>query len=373
MINVALPWSQQPQGPVEIEPLWRGSLLSLYLGSVGFVDLVTQGSYVLTNLFDGPGLGGVGAIGNASNRSARVDYPEQAVDGLTVFAVLSGGGSAADDRAFSATDGTATNAYCAIGTAASGSSNKMRVLTVVPGGAGTSTVNTTADVFEGGVHAVALRWVRAVGTTGFVDGALDGFATNTENVAFPVNRSGLCALVRSSVAAQWGGTLYLGAAFNRALSDDELITLTRNPWQLFAPRQIWLPLDSTGTTYTITPSGGVVFSGTATETNRKVIAPSGGVSFAGSGNITFDTGGFTTYTIDPSGGVVFAGSGLGSRRKVIIPSGGVILSGSGNEVNRKVISPTSGVLFGGTGSMTSNTITPGTGNPGERTKVGVGT
>lgn len=37
---------------------------------------------------------------------------------------------------------------------------------------------------------------------------------------------------------------YLAAFWTRALSDDELYTLSANPWQLFQPRRIWVPVEA---------------------------------------------------------------------------------------------------------------------------------
>ena len=126
-----------------------------------------------------------------------------------------------------------------------------------------------------------------------------------------------------------------------------------------------------GTTYIITPSGGLTFSGTSVDIKGKVIIPSGGVTFAGTGSMSFATTG-TTYTISPSGGITFAGSATYIQSKTFIPTGGLSFSGTGLDLRTKVIDIAGGVSFGGTGSMTSNTIVV-TGTTGERTKVGVGT
>lgn len=135
----------------------------------------------------------------------------------------------------------------------------------------------------------------------------------------------------------------------------------------------WEQIVSTGgaTSYTITPSGGITFSGSGTEINTKVIDVSGGVAFAGTGSMAFATTG-TTYTISPSGGITFTGTGTQVQSKTITPTGGITFSGSGLDLRTKVIDISGGVTFGGTGSMTSNTIVV-TGTVGERTKVGVGT
>ena len=83
-------------------------------------------------------------------------------------------------------------------------------------------------------------------------------------------------------------------------------------------------------------------------------------------------GGGTTYTIIPSGGIAFAGSATYIQSKVFIPDGGFTFSGTGLDLRTKVIDIAGGVSFGGTGNMSSNTSV-GAAQTGERTKVGVGT
>jgi hypothetical protein len=126
-----------------------------------------------------------------------------------------------------------------------------------------------------------------------------------------------------------------------------------------------------GTSYTITPSGGITLAGTGTEVHSKVFSPTGGVSFAGTGSMTFASGG-TEYVITPSGGVTLGGTSDFIKSKFFIPSGGVVFGGEATIVRGQVWSPTGGVVFGGTGSMESN-VTPPASLIKERTKVGVGT
>ena len=86
--------------------------------------------------------------------------------------------------------------------------------------------------------------------------------------------------------------------------------------------------------------------------------------------MVFASGG-TTYTITPSGGVTMGGDGGFLKSKFFTPTGGVTMGGTSEMIKTKIVSPSGGVLFGGTGSMSSNTSTAVQTN--ERTKVGVGT
>lgn len=90
---------------------------------------------------------------------------------------------------------------------------------------------------------------------------------------------------RGQDGAWWDGSAILVAVWNRALRQDELWELNRNPWQIFAPRKIWVPVSlSTGNSYTLTADGGS-FSQTGTAASllhsRKVTADAGSLTFTG--------------------------------------------------------------------------------------------
>lgn len=172
----------------------------------------------------------------------------------------------------------------------------------------------------------------------------------------------------------WEGAILDMRMWSRILSDDEAARESTQEFvgELYTPQYLWVvPSTGGGTTYTITPSGGIVFGGDGSEVNTKVFAPSGGATFGGTGGMIFSSGG-TTYTITPSGGVVMGGSATSTKGKIFLPSGGVTLGGTGLGLRTKIVSPSGGVTFSGTGNMTSNTA-PVAANAGERTKVGAGT
>jgi len=168
------------------------------------------------------------------------------------------------------------------------------------------------------------------------------------------------------------GAGVVALVFSGQLTDAQIDSVGANPWQLFAPRSIWVPVSSStsGTSYTISPSGGITFTGSGTEVNTKILDVSGGVAFAGTGSITF-AGGGTTHTIIPSGGITFGGTGTEIDSKVFIPTGGFTFGGTATIVDGKIFPSSGGISFSGTGSMTSNT-TPVSTQTGERTKVGAG-
>jgi hypothetical protein len=54
----------------------------------------------------------------------------------------------------------------------------------------------------------------------------------------------LGVLARSALADYLNGGIALAAAWNRALSQEELIAWADEPWQLFEPRRIWVPVSA---------------------------------------------------------------------------------------------------------------------------------
>lgn len=186
-----------------------------------------------------------------------------------------------------------------------------------------------------------------------------------------------------------GGVLLAGL-YNRALLDSEIVALSANPWQLFtAPRKkVWTPAAASGTIYTITPSGGIAFSGGTTLRRTHVQPVSGSIAFSGtaalrrthvqpvSGGITFTgavsllrtrvqvpsgqvtfggtapitfvpAAGGTVYTITPSGGISFSGSASFRRTHVQTVSGGLSFAGAAPLIRVRAMVPSGSIVFGG--------------------------
>jgi hypothetical protein len=111
-----------------------------------------------------------------------------------------------------------------------------------------------------------------------------------------------------------------------------------------------------GTTeYTITPSGGVAFSGSAPLLKGRVFITAGGVTFAG--EATYETHN-SSRTITPSGGVVLSGTADvifdGNGDFVITPSGGVVFGGSAPLVRGKILTAGGTITFSGTAGLVTH-------------------
>lgn len=91
------------------------------------------------------------------------------------------------------------------------------------------------------VYSVGFTHVAGGGLTAlYVDG--QQLATSSTNPGtIGCNLLSVGAMVRTSVAQHWSGAILAYGVWNRALSPEEMRSLYRDPWQLFAPRSIPVP------------------------------------------------------------------------------------------------------------------------------------
>jgi hypothetical protein len=112
---------------------------------------------------------------------------------------------------------------------------------------GISTSNFVVDNFETQTNigaAVALKPYVLVATytpatiAGYVNGVFGGSAGNGTDTGTGV----LAAMATGAGNTFWTGTVSLAAWWNRVLSANEILSVSRNPWQLFLPtaRRIWV-------------------------------------------------------------------------------------------------------------------------------------
>lgn len=89
---------------------------------------------------------------------------------------------------------------------------------------------------------------------------------------------------RDDLATDFSGGIYLVMVWARALSESEAISISANPWQIFAKERIWVPVAAGGPTYTLTAdSGSFALTGQATglALNRVLSAASGSFALTG--------------------------------------------------------------------------------------------
>jgi hypothetical protein len=241
---------------------------------------------------------------------------------------------------------------------------------------------SNVNLNDGLTHTVSVSYDGSSTVGGlriFIDGVESGYSTNST--------SGTPADISTTNNArigsrEWGGgrIWYLGsiqyAEYRpRAISVSEHRRIHAARWESLQDRRIYIPYAAAaggGTTYTISPSGSVAFSGAVPLLRTRVQSASGTVTFSGassllrtrtqvpSGTVTFSgaapitfvpAAGGTTYTITPSGGFVFSGTATQLRTRVQVPSGNVAFSGAVPLIRTRVQTPTSGVTFSGTSGM----------------------
>lgn len=361
-----VPWTVQPQFAARPDEQWKSRGLRTLASASARINAVTGALPTSTS-----------GTGWVTSRGRSVEYARANSGDRYAAPHLNVGSSG---------DGSVLLLWQHSSTAIAGSDRAIANVgtDVTTAGFRIATNGTGSDTVYGQAYNTGATLVSITGPT-LVDGQIyctvltagttltlyhDGALIGTAAVSGGVRRTASAKTVGPGYLADVNALLF--AEFESLLTDQEAFALMRNPWQLFTPlqRTIWVPVSAGGTTYTITPSGGVVFSGTSDLPKGKIFLPTGGVNFAGTGSATF-TGGGTTYTISPTGGITFAGAATQVLSKTIAPTGGFSFGGVGVDIETKVIIPSGGVTFGGTGSMSSNTSTT-TGPQGERTKVGIG-
>lgn len=247
-----LNWQQPTAAPVlrRDHPLFAG----LFVAHVGGVNVELVSGRAMTSnggITTRATAGGIATFSDGSDDFLGVDIPAQALTQWTMLALVQGNGHGTDDRAFFIGSSSATAPYIGIGTGAS-NANKMRCVWVNNTGGFPTSVDTTADVFNLGRPCAAALTVRddgvgGVRAYGYVDGVQDGVSASLVPPDATVNRVGVGALYRSSGAVtHFPGAVLLGLAWNRPLSDAEVRDISVNPWQLFEPRRIWVPVSAGG-------------------------------------------------------------------------------------------------------------------------------
>ena len=255
------------------------------------------------------------------------------------------------------------------------------------GGGGAATLDSGVQLTAGQFYACAFRTNGTTTWELFISGkwtkvtASSGGAMNSNNYA-------IGGLYRGAWSNQSGLDQIVGPyLFNRQLTDAEVDAWAKNSWNLFQPirKKIFIVPAGATNTYTITPTGSVVFSNTVplirtrqqnptglisfsgavplVRTRQQnpsgVISfsgavpilrirqqnPSGSVVFSGTSPLTFSSS--NTYTITPSGAVTFSGTVPLLRARVITPSGAFVFSGNSPLVRTHTSVPSGQVIFSG--------------------------
>ena len=252
MLILRKPWNSQPQEAVSVNP--DLGLTEIFLPSIGNRGLVsgvtlTKGT---TQPSDKVGVGGRAfensglALGGTSNQywgSPNI-YTAGLTD-LTIFAL------------FETFDVSSTAGYGSVmfekdvcGFQVNHANSTYRDSFSVRDGAGAY----KAAKFDALLANTLTLWVgtKAGGNIyAYTNGVLTSTtACNAGALSTPTNSR----IMSRDGGYNWNGRVYLAGYANRSWSDSEVAEFERNPWQLFAPRSIYIPVPAAGgaTDYPVT-------------------------------------------------------------------------------------------------------------------------
>lgn len=271
MISRKIPWTSQPQYPVQIDwsnPLTRG-LVGLF-DSVNSIDLVDNG-FPSTNSVT-QGVVSKGRIANFSNSAQIYPHkPRYAVTGaLTIFTPLVVTSLANYSGILSKSSDYSTFPF----ELRLGASPTTSEINFERGGGGTASAfkgsGSLISANPGVVQYLVVRCISGdinIAPDVFVNKAKttlgrNGYATITGTASD--NGSALRVGNRFDTTTYLnGGIQYLGL-WNRALSDSEILSLSDNPWQIFKSqsRRIFVASAAGGTVWNVSVSESITLADT---------------------------------------------------------------------------------------------------------------
>lgn len=204
-----------------------------------------------------------------------------------------------------------------------------------------------------------------------VDGVLLG--TSAAPGVARTTTTGASYLAGSAGGSSIGGaqTTNLGAVWNRGLTQQEALSLSRNPWQIFAPppRRLWVVGASTGLSGTATLTfgqtgvlaGAGALAATAALTIGQTGALKGSGALVGTSALTFNQTGAVTGAgvLTGTSALTFAQSGLMTAAGVLAGSSALVFGQTGTVGSPGVLAGSSALAFGQTGTLTAKGILAG--------------
>lgn len=383
MLLLDAPLTEQPQEAVEVD--WGNPLAA---GLVGFINAATL-----------PGTGGNSGVMVTANPYARVlpdrlgrsHVADSSFSRLSVRAArqLGAAGTVAyigtlratgtSDFAFAAAVGNTNAGNIVFGFQQGDNLTKPRgFLRTVQNGSQT-TAEITGSNFNGAdiqtVHAWALRYTSPTALRIFRDG-VDVTASNdiTGASGTPVGLDRVCigAERANTASSPRGGPgeplqrCYLVAAWDRALSDEEIAEWSRNPWQLFRTRHVVLPpsaapatdvagaaslaLTATGSLAVAKPVSGAVAVALTTAGSiaiAKPVAGAAGLALSASGAIAIakPVAGAATCSVSATGSIAVA--------KPVSGSATISATAAGSVAVAKPVAGAASLALTSTGTLTT--------------------
>lgn len=261
MLKIERPWTRQPQGVARINwgnPIANGVVFATSFGAGPFDLFSNRLATPYGGIGQGVGRNGRGAAVNSANKAYEWSADPFAKNAGTI-AVLSTvlASGTADGCIFAVTSSADSGVapYIALAVKTNGSGGVIAQHSF-GGVSGTITPSYTNTV--GASELIALRAAPvgegsqtvSIYSNGVLAGAaganISGSLTYSAGRRFVVGEDYRLASRNSN------RNIELAVAWDRRISDHELDAFVRNPWQLFAPRRIWVPVTAAPTGPTVT-------------------------------------------------------------------------------------------------------------------------
>ncbi len=123
--------------------------------------------------------------------------------------------------------------------------------------------------------------------------------------------------ITDSELLTWQGRIWLTAVWNRALSAAEAAAVSSNPWQLFQPRRIWVPV-----TAGAAGDASVALSGASATSAAGTLIGAAGASAALSGASSTSSAGTVTASVGTNAAVTLDGAGTASSAGTLAAAAG---------------------------------------------------
>lgn len=264
-------WVHQPTNPTGLDwsnPHTRG-LFAAVCGTspiefVNGIPLRIGGSPLFVATPDG--LAGPRFNGSSSFQWAPI--PTTTLNEWTLLQVVRANSPETDRRSFGFRSSLSTQPLVTLGTGVTNPA-KMRLSARSDSGDFPAEVETAGDAYVATRSTViALRHQISDGYRAFIDGVSQGQNPFVPPGPYTVDRVGVGCVYGTGAAALFAGDSFVAFGWSRALSNQEIAEISSNPWQLFEPQRIWVPVSSGPSTPVL--SAPTVISITATSATPRV-------------------------------------------------------------------------------------------------------
>lgn len=329
LVSRRIVWTQQPhelRGIDRLNPVTEGLVSAVLPNIKQYVgEQKTDGAFTSTNIVTTPYGRAIGRNGSTWSLTQRSIAPISTSSDVTILAFMFGGSTVATESQPVSTGQNAGALSSAI-TIGDGTAKTLRFRNYL----GATKYTGGSFIVPDGPVVVVGRQKYNVEQALFVGGEKDPITT-----AFTGANPGYGFF--GGYSGNASTKVLLQAIWRRALSDEEIRSLSDNPWQIFASREtrIFVPLAAGGATgYTLDaqPASVAVTGASATlKSSRTLSADAGSVAIAGANAdlVYTPVGASPVLNADPGSlTIVGAPAALKATRKLAADAGSITISGA---------------------------------------------